>query len=210
MIEYLRKFLIFIRKQSNRTDLNPVFEIRILIGIIIGVVGGIIIDVFLPYNFFLNMIRGVIANIVGFSIFSIAYVTNVKLRNKKIEKDNLYVSLRKRFSHQQRINLSILGGIILVLLILLTSKEGAAYTLKAGLAVTSILILLAFARSSRDEFIKNIFEIPDVRDLEFLSKSKEKQSEIKDEKVEDELLINQEPSKMKQKFELYKENKNKS
>lgn len=206
MIEYLRRFLIAIRKESNRTDLKPTFEIRLIIGILIGAIIGATLDILIPYNFFLNMIRGIIANLVGFSMFSVAYVTNTKLRRAKIAKDQFYNPLRKRFSHKQRINLSILGGVVVVILVILGNKESPVYTLKASLAIASILILVTFSRAGRNEFIKNIYDLPDTKDLEFMTNRKNKQIEelnsLKDKK-------NAKISNVEQKFNKISKSKGK-
>lgn len=174
MIEYLRKFLIFIRKQGNREDLKPSFEYRLLLGAAIGFVLGVLLDTLLPFNFFFNMLRGVVANLVGFAIFSAIYIKISDMRRKKVNKDQYYKPIRNRLSYRQRVNFSIVIGAIVLVFIGLSTKQSPTYTFKASIAIIAIIGLLAFARPDRNEFIKDIYEIPDVRDLKFKSETEKK------------------------------------
>lgn len=183
MMEYFRKYLIFIRKKNNTLKIKPNLANTLLIGSIIGVAAGVLLDVFLPFQFFLNMVRGIIANVVGVALFSYLYLLITKTRNERIKKDKYYKPIRKRFSYRQRVNISIVIGAAIALFILLSGKTTPIYTLKSIIAITAALLLVAFSRRDRDEFIKSIYDIPDVRDLEFMSKKKEeKKSSVKKSK----------------------------
>lgn len=177
MMEYLRKFLIFLRKQDNQDNLKPAFIVRLLIITIIGVFVGVLIDTFAPFNFFLNMIRGIVANVVGFSSASYLYLMSLRFKRNKLIEDRYYQPIRKRFSYRQRVNISIVIGTVVAIFTLLGTKQNLAYTFRASLTVMFTIILLAFARRGRNEFLKDIYEIPDTRDLEFLSKKRKKKED---------------------------------
>ncbi|HHT97923.1 MAG TPA: hypothetical protein GXZ90_08540 [Clostridiales bacterium] len=169
MMEYFRRYLIFIRKQDNKTNLRPAFAGRLLIISIISIIIGVLLDIFMPFNFFLNMIRGIIANIAGWSFASYAYLMAVRVRRYKVKLDKYYQPLRKRFSYTQRINISIMIGVFISILILSSGNPSPIYTLKAAIFILIIILLITFSRKDRSEFLKNIYDIPDVRDLEFMS-----------------------------------------
>lgn len=176
-MEYFRKYLIMIRREDNKVDLKPALSIRLLIVSMFGVVIGVLLDVLLPFNFFTNMIRGLIANIVGLSSASYLFLMATKIRKERIKKDQYYKPIRKRFSYRQRVNFSIMIGGITSLFVLLSGKPSAIYTLKAAISIQVVLTLIAFSRRDRSEFLKNIYEIPDIRDLEFMSKNNMKNKE---------------------------------
>lgn len=165
-MEYFRKYLILIRKYDN-TEMKPLFIIRMLILVTLGIVGGVLMDKLLPFNFFFNMIRGVFAVITGISSASYALVISSRLRRNKYIQDRHYLPLRKRFSFRQRTNFSIIIGGFIFMFILLSNKSNLVFTLKTSISIFLGIILIAFARKDRNEFLKDIYNIPDIRDLEF-------------------------------------------
>lgn len=169
MMEIFRKYLLLLRKQDNT---RPAFAGRLLIGTFAGIVVGIVVDIFLPFNFIINMLRGMIALVTGISTASFAYLMSIKYNDKKLEEDRFYLPVRKRFSYRQRLNISIVLGILIAIFTLLGTREDFAYTLKSSISIMLIFIIIAFARRYRDEFLKDIYGIPDVRDLEFMNKGK--------------------------------------
>jgi len=173
MMEYLRMFLIFLRKQDNKSDLKVPFIYTLMIICTVSIVAGVIFDLFIPFNFFTNMLRGSIAVIAGFSMASSVYLLWVKYKRRKTSEDRHYQPIRKRFSFRQRVNISIVLGTIIGLYVLLTSKPSPTYSLKASVLIMTIILLLCFSRRGRDEFLKDIYNIPDIRDLEFMKKSNE-------------------------------------
>lgn len=179
MMEYFRRYLVFIRKQDNKTNLRPAFAGRLLIISIISIIIGVLLDIFMPFNFFLNMIRGIIANVAGWSVASYVYLMAVRVRRHKIKLDKYYQPLRKRFSYTQRINISIMMGVFISIFILLSGNPSPIYTLKAAIFILIIILLVIFSRRDRSEFLKNIYNIPDVRDLEFMSNKRLKKASKK-------------------------------
>ena len=172
-MEYFRKYLILIRKLDN-TEMKPLFIIRMIILTLLGVMGGILMDKFLPFNFIFNMIRGIFAILTGVSSASYILIVSSRLRKNKYMQDRHYVSLRKKFSFRQRTNFAIIIGSFVFLFILLSNKANLVFTFKTSISITIGILLIAFARKDRNEFLKDIYDIPDIRDLEFSKIKKER------------------------------------
>lgn len=174
MMEYFRKFLIFLRRKDN-TEMTPAFIVRLGITGVLSIAIGVVMDSFLPFNFVLNGLRGFVANLTGFSLYSLAYLISIRYSKNKLKDDRYYLTVRKRFSYRQRMNISIVLGTISGLFVFLTTRENFAFTLTSSFLIFTALVLIAFSRRNRDEFLKDIYEIPDVRDLEFMSKKNDGQ-----------------------------------
>lgn len=172
-MEYFRKYLILIRKYDN-TEMKPLFIIRMLILTTLGITGGILMDKLFPFNFIFNMIRGIFAVMTGVSSASYALIISSRFRKNKYIQNRNYTPLRKKFSFRQRTNFSIIIGAFVFLFILLSNKSNLVFTLKTSISIFLMIILIAFARKDRNEFLKNIYEIPDIRDLEFSKRKNDK------------------------------------
>ena len=179
MMEYFRQFLVFLRKKDNE-EMNPNFITRLAITACLSIGVGILIDVLLPFNFLLNGLRGFVANLTGFSTYSITYLISLRYKRKKKAEDRNYETVRKRFSYRQRLNISLIVGTISAWFVLMSNKENFSFTLTSALLIYILLIIIAFARRNRNEFIKGIYELPDTRDLEFMTSKKEKKKSKED------------------------------
>lgn len=177
MMEQIRKYILFLRKKDNQDNLKPAFAIRLLLVALASFLVSLLVDNFLPFNYWINMIRGVLACVLGLSFSSFVYIMSLRESDKRKSRDRYYLPVRRRFSYRQRVNLSIVLGIVLLILSFLGSKQDGIYTLKSSLIISSIFLLLTFVRRHRNEFIKDIYEIPDIRDLEFMKKKKERNQE---------------------------------
>lgn len=166
---YFRRMLLFIRRMNNK-EMKPDFPGRLFIVAIVGTLLGVIIDTLLPFNFFINAIRGIIANIVGFSLFGFIYSILLIQRRVIMKNNSLYVPLRQRFSFNQRVNISIVFSTIILFLMAISGSESSIYTLKGSVLIFSILMIILFVRKDRTEYLKDVYDIPDVRDIEFKSK----------------------------------------
>ena len=179
MMETLRKYLISLRKFDNE-GLFGNMTIFLLIISIIGILLGFTFDILLPINFFLNMLRGVVAIISGIALFSFGYLYTSKRSVERRRHDRYYQTVRERFSYRQRVNFSIALGSIASLFVLLGKPSSPLFTFKAILLISIAFTLIAFSRRLREEFIKDIHEIPDLRDLEKAAKLKRKKKEKAD------------------------------
>lgn len=179
MMEYFRAFLITLRKKENENS-KVLFSTKLLIAGVIGVITGVILDILLPFNFILNMLRGVVANVSGVAMFSYGYILADKIGRNRLAKNRYYKTFRKRLSYRQRINVSIFLGAITAFFVLLSSKYTAAFTLKSSVAIFVALSLVTFSRKDRNEFLKNIYNIPDLKDVEFITRKAKKKDKKKD------------------------------
>lgn len=177
MMEQIRKYILFLRKKDNQDNLKPTFAVRLLLVALASFLVSLLVDNFLPFNYWINMIRGVLACVLGLSFSSFVYIMSLRESDKRKSRDRYYLPVRMRFSYRQRVNLSIVLGVVLLILSFLGSKQDGIYTLKSSLIISSIFLLLTFVRRNRNEFIKDIYEIPDIRDLEFMKKKKERNQE---------------------------------
>lgn len=165
-MEYFRKFLIEIRKRENKDTSKFSFKKQLIAVFFVGTIIGVFFDSLLPFNFFLNMIRGLLATVMGFSAFSYLYLMSVKKRESMLAKDRYYSSFRKKFSFNQRVNISLtLGAILFVLVLTIGGIENALYTLQSSMFILAILGITSFVRRDRKEFLSSVYEIPDTRDF---------------------------------------------
>lgn len=197
MMSYFRQYLIRIRRIENLGYMNPNLSVRFLIAVGTGVFLGILADLLIPYLFFTNMIRGIIANIVGVSAASLIYLKTVELEKANKLSNRYYNPIRKRFSFKQRFNLSLIVGSISTIIFIITNGPGFTYTLFSSIYITIILVLIGFSRRSRDEFIKDSYEIPDIRDLDFMSKDNEEEVSLEEKAIEAKKAKNNEIKKDK-------------
>lgn len=179
-MEYLRRYLIFLRKTENDNPYKMKISTIALIVSLVGISLGLLMDLLLPHGYFTNMFRGSLAVATGFSLFSYSYLLSVKRTREKTIADSYYKTPRERFSYRQRVNFSIATGVLVSSFVMLSSNEGLSFTLKSILAIFIIFVLVTFSRRSRSEFIKDIHEIPDIRDLQKIKEEKGKAERRKD------------------------------
>lgn len=185
MMEYFRKYLISLRRAEN-DGLFWNLPIALLIASIIGMGMGLLLDLFLPNGFFTNMIRGVIAIITGVTLFSWGYLFTSKRTDKKRLADSYYQPVRERFSYRQRVNFSIAVMVILVMFVLLGNEDSLVFTLMAIILISTSLTLLAFTRRQRSEFIKDIYDLPDIKDLKSAARKRKLKQELSDDEEDNE------------------------
>lgn len=183
-MEYLRNYLIFLRKTENDNPYKMKISTMALIASLVGISLGFIMDLLFPHEYFTNMIRGAIAVASGFSMFSFGYLFSYKKSREKSLADSYYKSPRERFSYRQRVNFSIASGVLISSFVMLSSNEGLTFTLKSILAIFIIFSLITFSRRSRREFIKDIHEIPDIRDLQKVKEERNKAQRRKEKLTE--------------------------
>ena len=153
-----RKFLIFLRQQKN-TNLK-MFTLSI-IGILIAFIGiGILTDIYLSWNYFINTVRCIFLLVIGLAMFSIIYVYLPENKDYKILK------LREMLSFKQRLNLSLLIWFIVIVLDLILVKPGnLTYTMSGSIVCAISLGLITFIRPTYDETKKFENNLIDERDL---------------------------------------------
>lgn len=186
-MSYFRKYLISIRKFDNE-GLFLNLQVLLFVLAIAGIGIGLLFDLVFSPNYFLNMLKGLVSIVSGLFLFSALHLYTSKRTDRIKDNDSHYNPIRARFSYKQRLNFSIAVATIGVVIVLLGSVDSPTYTLKSILLITLFLSLLAFTRRMRDEFIKDIHEIHDIRDLgseadrlrkQKLKKEKEMEKKIK-------------------------------
>ena len=163
---YIRKLLLKIRQiNSITTDKQKALSFLVwLLFIVIGV----IIDLFVPFNYFTNILRAFIAVLNGFYLFSVAYIYIQFREKRKREKNDASEDVvGDRFSYSQRLNLSIFLWGIFVVFALLGSTQNKFFTLFSAILVTFALSILTFMRSTRSETLGASIGLRDPRDVLF-------------------------------------------
>lgn len=160
----IRILLQRIRELSSKPTKYTLNTMAVVI-LLISIITGVIIDILLPFNVYINTIRGVIALISGLSAFVFAYNLSVARMRLMLKRSPDYKMIRKRFTRRERINMSAIGGILLFTLVILGAKPSPVYTLISSFVITSSLVILSFSRTYREEYTKISGGMPDVRDL---------------------------------------------
>ena len=153
-----RKFLIFLRQQKN-TNLK-MFTLATL-GVLTAFIAiGVLTDIYLPWNYFINTVRCIFLLVIGLAMFSLIYVYMPENKDYKILK------LREALSFKQRLNLSLLIWFIVIVLDLVLVKSGSAtYTISGSIVCAISLGLITFIRPTYDETQKFENNVTDERDL---------------------------------------------
>lgn len=176
----MRELLIWIRSKST-----SIFPTIVIISAIISLITGIILDIFIPYNFWYNMIRAILASVGAFGIFSFSYISITTYRKaNKIET----LTLREQFSQKQRINLSLIGGAILLLGYILLVKPGKPiFTLYSSIMILYLITVIAFIRYTRDEYLRASAGVDDERDIKIkkdvVNSVKEEDLDVEDSEI---------------------------
>ena len=186
MMEYFRRAKKKKKRRDNKDPESNKFRITLGVIAIISLAVGILMDTLLPFNFILNGIRGFFAMSTALSSYALAYLISVDYSTKKRSEDRYYLMVRKRFSHRQRVNISIVTGAFVTLFVAFATRENFTFTMLSSFLIFTAVTLIAFVRRNRSEFIKDIYEIPDVRDVEFMTRNSNE--DIEDDNVEDEDL----------------------
>lgn len=164
-MSYLRRYLIFLRR-ANNDGLFGNLKVALGLASLLLVLIGMILDFMFSSNLFLNGVKGLISILGGLSMFSFGYLYNSSKVEKILDSDRYYNPIRNRYSHKQRVNISTLVISVLSIILIIGDPESAIYTLKSILFVFLLLTMIAFARKQREEFIKGIYEFPDLKDME--------------------------------------------
>lgn len=185
-MSYFRKYLITIRRFDNE-GLFWNLQVVLFMLSVIGISFGFLLDLVFTPGFFMNMIKGIISILSGFTLFSALHLFTSKRTDVKMDNDVHYNPIRARLSYKQRLNFSIAVGTVGVLLVLLGNVSSPTYTLKSILLIALILSLVAFTRRRREEFIKDIHEIHDVRDLSSEARKLKIEKRAKEKEMEEKI-----------------------
>lgn len=161
----VRNALLKIRKLDVR--LNDKQKLFMLILLIVLWIIGAIIDLFLPFNLLFNTFRTALCVVESIITFSALYIFSIHRVSKKAENGISYIPIRKRLTFHERRNISIILWVLLFVAVLLTSRPSNGYSFLNSWILVAFYSILTFVRSTRDEFIRDKYKVPDPRDTDF-------------------------------------------
>ena len=140
---------------------------------IIGLFLGLVVDMYLPWNFIFNTIRCLVVIYISTIVFSFTFciVTEIKQRyNKQFKYEWL-----NDLSFKQRTNLSIIiSGVFIILFILTIKVYSVYYTFVAGILFSIFIWLIYFMRPTADEIEAMYAGEEDMREIDYKNNRKKK------------------------------------
>lgn len=159
-----RKFLVKIRKEYN-TDKKRLFLYSAAV-LFAATVVGVVIDAFLPFSGVWNALRTVVLIPTSLGIFIFGYAVSLELHYRKIANDPEWKPFRMRFSPTWRRRISAIVAAFAMVLVYANGYR-IGYTFISSLFVAAAIAIFAFLRTTRDEAVREEFNIPDSRDTNY-------------------------------------------
>ncbi len=162
-MDYFRKFLTFLRKGLNTRGRKYFY----LWGAVLGValLASVLVDVFVPFGAWWNLIRTVVLVPLSVSIFAVGYGIGLILHRMR-STDPSWRPYRTRFSPLWRMRISAIVA-ALGFVVLYATRESAVFTLFSSALLALGLTLLAFMRRTSQELKREDLGIPDARDVSY-------------------------------------------
>lgn len=165
-----RKFLIKIRYQYN-TNGKRLFGVMGAV-LLLSIIAGVLVDIYLPFITWGNIVRSIILIPTSISLFVIGYAFSIFLHNVQMRRNPEWTPYRARFSPMWRRRIALI--LLAVLLVLAyASGFGVGYTFMSSFVLTCGMALWAFVRTTRQENAQEDFGIPDDRDFAYNQKMRE-------------------------------------
>lgn len=142
----IKDMLIWLRKiESKKT--------YIINGAIlfISIVLAFVCDIFKVYT----LVKSLCTLVVAMPLFILLYYVIIGYTSKVDKKK----TIKGQLTRNQRINISLLVGTVLVLLQSILLRNSIFYTFTAGINIAIILLLILFCRKTRDESVQNEYGI---------------------------------------------------
>lgn len=160
----LRQALIYLRRQYN-TNLARLLQVAggALIACLIA---GVLLDVFIPFSRWWNVLRTVVLIPETASIFTLAYTLGLHLHYRRENEQTDWVPYRLRFSLSVRRQIAAVGA-ALVLVFIYATSFGPGYTFMSSLLLALVIGLIAFIRPTKDEQTREEYNLPDARDVRY-------------------------------------------
>ena len=159
------KYLSFLKKKLNTTN-KVLFFMSFVTLSLIGFFLGLVVDIYLPWNFIFNTIRCLVVLYVSIVLFSFTFsiVTEIKQRYDKRFK----FEWLKDLSFKQRTNLSIIiAGVCIILFVLTIKVNSVYYTFVAGLLFSLFIWLIYCMKPTVDEIEAMYAGEEDMRDIKY-------------------------------------------
>lgn len=192
-MEYFRKFLTFLRKEHN-TKGNKYFKTWGSV-LLVSLIAGVLVDIFVPFGAWWNLIRTCILVPLATAIFAVGYAISLNLHRMR-STDPTWKPYRTRFSPLWRMRISAIVGTIAFVLIY-AAGESPVFTLFSSLMLAVGLTLVSFMRKTAQEQKRENLGIPDARDVSYDSELRRLQTQRK-------AVMNQRAAKRNQKSESKK------
>lgn len=142
----IKDMLIWLRKiESKKT--------YVINGIIlfIGIVLAFLCDIFKVYT----LVKSLCTLVIAVPLFILLYYVIISYTSKVDKKK----TIKGQLTRNQRINISLLVGTVLVLLQSIILRNSIFYTFTAGINIAIILLLVLFCRRTRDEGVQEEYGI---------------------------------------------------
>lgn len=142
----IKDMLLWLRKIENK-------KTYIINGVIlfIGIVLAFLCDIFKVYT----ILKSLCTLVIAVPLFILLYYIIISYTSKVDKKK----TIKGQLTRNQRINISLLVGTVLVLLQSILLRNSIFYTFTAGINIAIILLLILFCRKTRDEGVQNEYGI---------------------------------------------------
>jgi len=174
-MDYFRKFLTFLRKGTNTQ--GRAYFYRWGAVALVAITGSILVDLFVPFGAWWNLIRTVILVPLSVSLFAVGYGISLILHRMRSTDPN-WQPYRTRFSPLWRMRISAIVG-ALALVMVYAAGESPVFTLLSSFLLAVGLALVAFMRRTSQELKREKLGIPDSRDVSYDSEVRKLQESRK-------------------------------
>lgn len=162
-MEYFRKFLTFLRKGFNTRGKKYFYLWGSILAVALA--ASILVDLFVPFGAWWNLIRTAVLVPLSVSIFAIGYAIGLTLHRMR-STDPEWKPYRTRFSPLWRIRIAAIVAAIGLVLVY-AAGESPVFTLFSSVLLAIGLALLAFVRRTSTELKREKLGIPDARDVSY-------------------------------------------
>jgi len=162
-MDYFRKFLTFLRKGQNTRGMGYFYSWGGLL--LASVIAAVLVDLFVPFGAWWNLIRTAVLVPLSVSMFAVAYGIGLILHRMR-STDPSWRPYRTRFSPLWRLRISAIVA-ALGLVLVYGSSESPVFTIFSSFLLAVGLGLLAFIRKTSQEIKRENLGIPDARDVSY-------------------------------------------
>lgn len=162
-MDYFRKFLTFLRKGYNTQGMKYFYLWGAVL--LVALAASVLVDLFVPFGAWWNLIRTVILIPLAVSIFAVGYAISLILHRMR-STDPEWKPYRTRFSPLWRMRIAAIVA-ALGLVLVYASGESPVFTLFSSSILAVGIALLAFIRRTSQELKREKLGIPDARDVSY-------------------------------------------
>lgn len=162
-MEYFRKFLTFLRRGFNTRGKKYFYLWGSIL--VAALAASILVDLFVPFGAWWNLIRTAVLVPLSLSIFAIGYAIGLTLHRMR-STDPEWKPYRTRFSPLWRIRIAAIVAAVGLVLVY-AAGESPVFTLFSSVLLAIGLALLAFVRRTSTELKREKLGIPDARDVSY-------------------------------------------